>query len=192
MLQNILYKELEEKRKAFREALKDTGISDDITEILSSDMEKAFLCSDFIFKNCVKNPQLIKKLETSCKDYHKELAERLSEVKTKEELLGKTRLFRTEKMVSIAFKDITYRNDLFATMRELSEMADACIDNVLSILYEWFCKQYGAPADKKGVKQRLIVIAMGKLGARELNFSSDIDIVFAYPEEGNTSASAKI
>jgi len=68
----------------------------------------------------------------------------------------------------------------------LSAFADACIQFSLSTLYEWLGREYGTPAGKDGKPQSLVVIGLGKLGGRELNFSSDIDVMFAYSEPGHT------
>jgi len=68
----------------------------------------------------------------------------------------------------------------------LSSFADACIEQSLSFIYQWQCSQYGVPAAADGSRQSLVVIGMGKLGGCELNFSSDVDLIFAYPEPGKT------
>ncbi|PQP33672.1 bifunctional glutamine synthetase adenylyltransferase/deadenyltransferase, partial [Desulfobacteraceae bacterium SEEP-SAG9] len=53
-------------------------------------------------------------------------------------------------------------------------------------LYKQACLNFGIPTGINGIHQKLIVIGMGKLGARELNFSSDIDLILAYPDGGAT------
>lgn len=53
-------------------------------------------------------------------------------------------------------------------------------------LYKEMCAQYGTPMDKAGNPQPLLILGMGKLGGRELNFSSDIDLIFTFPEHGET------
>jgi [glutamine synthetase] adenylyltransferase / [glutamine synthetase]-adenylyl-L-tyrosine phosphorylase len=47
------------------------------------------------------------------------------------------------------------------------------------------------PRSGDGTAQQLIVLGMGKLGARELNLSSDIDLIFCFPEHGRLTASAR-
>ena len=54
------------------------------------------------------------------------------------------------------------------------------------MLYRWQCLKYGIPTARNGSHQKLIVLGMGKLGGLELNFSSDVDLIFAYPEIGMT------
>ncbi len=96
------------------------------------------------------------------------------------------RRFRRTEMVRIAWRDLTGRSELECVLGELSALADVCIDETLALLYGAFCSVLGVPAGKTGDPLRPVVIGMGKLGAEELNFSSDVDLVFAFPETGQT------
>ncbi len=98
------------------------------------------------------------------------------------------RQFRRLHMVRIIWRDITRMAGLDETLEDLSELADVCVDESLQRLYAWAVAKNGTPRDESGNTQELIVIGMGKLGARELNLSSDIDLIFAYPERGQTDA----
>jgi glutamate-ammonia-ligase adenylyltransferase len=69
-----------------------------------------------------------------------------------------------------------------------SLLADVLIDEALTRLYGWLTAERGMPMGaESGTPQRLVVIAMGKLGAGELNLSSDVDLMFCFPERGKTS-----
>ena len=68
----------------------------------------------------------------------------------------------------------------------LSELADACIAQALDYLMAWAVAKDGVPRDEEGNEQHLVVLGMGKLGARELNLSSDIDLIFCFPDHGQT------
>ncbi len=104
-----------------------------------------------------------------------------------EKQLGEAlRKFRRREMVRIAWRDLAGHADLIETTADLSHLADGCIDGALSLLYEWHCAQWGTPFSVDGEQQRLVVIGMGKLGAYELNFSSDVDLIFCYDEDGET------
>jgi len=81
--------------------------------------------------------------------------------------------------------------DLAETVGDLSAMADACIQQSLALLHQWQCVINGRPCNGNGEEQYLVVLAMGKLGAGELNLSSDIDLIFTYPEEGDTQGGRK-
>jgi len=97
------------------------------------------------------------------------------------------RHFRNREMVRIAYRDILGLADLTETMRDLSALADACIDQTLKLLYARQCRVDGTPCSRGGIPQHLVVIGLGKLGGRELNFSSDVDLILAYPQAGQTA-----
>jgi glutamate-ammonia-ligase adenylyltransferase len=94
-------------------------------------------------------------------------------------------------MVRIAWQDLNKRATLAQTIGDLSAFAQACIDKTFTILYGKLCSTYGTPMNRQGSKQEITVLGMGKLGARELNFSSDIDLIFAYPWEGVTTGGGR-
>jgi glutamate-ammonia-ligase adenylyltransferase len=69
----------------------------------------------------------------------------------------------------------------------MTRLADQLIDGALARLHQWAVAVDGEPVGEySGAAQRLVVIALGKLGAGELNLSSDVDLIFAYPELGST------
>ena len=68
----------------------------------------------------------------------------------------------------------------------LSTLADVLIEGALNWLSSYCQTLWGQPRNSDGIEQPLLVYAMGKLGGKELNFSSDIDLIFAYPESGET------
>ena len=94
---------------------------------------------------------------------------------------------RTRHQVRIVWRDLTRQADLVETCRDLSDMADACIDLAYQWLYQRHCQQFGVPTGRRsGEPQQMVILGMGKLGAVELNLSSDIDLIFGYPEGGET------
>ncbi|MDB2705516.1 bifunctional [glutamate--ammonia ligase]-adenylyl-L-tyrosine phosphorylase/[glutamate--ammonia-ligase] adenylyltransferase [Pseudomonadota bacterium] len=101
------------------------------------------------------------------------------------------RYFRQQEMVRIIWRDLAGWADLAETVRDLSAMADACVSQSLERLHQWQCELSGTPCNAEGNEQHLIVLGMGKLGAGELNLSSDIDLIFTYPEEGETQGASK-
>ena len=103
------------------------------------------------------------------------------------EVMDSLRRFRKRHMVRIAWRDIAGWADLDETLRDLSALADACIDFACACMYEALVARYGTPrgADS-GQPQPLMILGMGKLGGGELNFSSDIDLILLYPEDGET------
>ena len=97
------------------------------------------------------------------------------------------RLFRRREMVRIALRDICGWSDLDRTMTDLSALADTAISAALAALYHRGTRRWGIPCDAEGRAVYPVVIGLGKLGANELNFSSDVDLMFAYAAEGRTA-----
>jgi glutamate-ammonia-ligase adenylyltransferase len=100
-------------------------------------------------------------------------------------LMQGLRLFRLKHMLRIAWRDLAGLAATTETLANLTDLAEACVDSSLEFLYQDQCRQLGVPQDEAGRQQRLVVLGMGKLGGHELNFSSDIDLIFAFPEEGD-------
>ena len=74
------------------------------------------------------------------------------------------------------------------TVGALSELADALIEVALGVLERWEAERHGEPLGAySNEPQRLAVLALGKLGGRELNLSSDVDLVFTFAEDGHTA-----
>jgi [glutamine synthetase] adenylyltransferase / [glutamine synthetase]-adenylyl-L-tyrosine phosphorylase len=86
----------------------------------------------------------------------------------------------------VVWRHLIIRAPLEETTAALSNLADVFIDAALSIVYRWACDRDGVPRSLEGAVQRLVVLALGKLGGCELNLSSDVDLIFAYPETGTT------
>jgi len=101
------------------------------------------------------------------------------------------RQYRREIQFRIIWRDLMNWADLNETMLATSAFADVAIDGALSWLYEKACDEFGTPMGRDPVTgahvpQKMVVLGMGKLGGRELNVSSDIDLIFAFPSKGET------
>lgn len=107
------------------------------------------------------------------------------------ELHRTLRQLRHREMVRIIWRDIGGLAPLEETLEDLSEFADCCVRESLRGLHAWTCAELGTPLDGAGRPLHLLVIAMGKLGARELNLSSDIDLILVYPSHGRTQGGAR-
>ena len=124
-------------------------------------------------------------------------AEFLGAVTTEQELHTALRQFRMETQFRIIWRDLMRWADLTETMAGTSDFADVCIQGAVDWLYQSCCNQYGtpwgtSPATGQEEPQRLIVLGMGKLGGHELNVSSDIDLIFAYPGKGETRGARRV
>ncbi len=100
------------------------------------------------------------------------------------------RRFKYRQLVRIATRDILGDADLTVTTEELSHLADVCAAAAWRWADERLRAQYGEPVGPDGAPTGLAVIGMGKLGGDELNYSSDIDLIFVYGEDGETSGGA--
>ena len=97
--------------------------------------------------------------------------------------MNAVRRFRLKEILKIALRDILKKADLVEIMFEMSCLADVIIEGSLHIIRHYVSGIYGSPEDEK-----FSVIALGKLGAEELNFSSDVDFMYVYNTEiGETS-----
>jgi len=154
---------------------------------------RVWACSEFVAQRCARDPRMFAELLTS--DLHRVYDEgamaarvdaALREAADAEALGRALRNVRNREMTRIAWRDLADLADLDETLRDLSALASACIDGALSRLHAWQAAELGAPCNAAGEPQRMVVLGMGKLGAGELNFSSDVDLIFAYPEDGET------
>jgi glutamate-ammonia-ligase adenylyltransferase len=120
-----------------------------------------------------------------------ELAQRLeAAVAVQPDLAGfmaALRRQREREMVRIAWRDLAGWAALGETLADTSAFADAAIAAAVEFASRDLARMYGEPRSVAGVAQPFIVIGMGKLGGEELNFSSDIDLIFVFPDKGTTS-----
>ncbi|WP_236193120.1 bifunctional [glutamate--ammonia ligase]-adenylyl-L-tyrosine phosphorylase/[glutamate--ammonia-ligase] adenylyltransferase [Pseudomonas glycinae] len=151
--------------------------------------------SDFVIEQSVRDPLMLLSLVQSGEldrpfargELCGQIAEAVSTAQTEDELGRVLRRQRTRHQVRIIWRDLNRQADLVQTCRDLSDMADASIDQAYQWLYRRHCEQFGTPTGRRsGEPQQMVILGMGKLGAVELNLSSDIDLIFAYPEGGET------
>jgi [glutamine synthetase] adenylyltransferase / [glutamine synthetase]-adenylyl-L-tyrosine phosphorylase len=93
---------------------------------------------------------------------------------------------RRRALARVAWRDLTGVADTAATLAALSALADEAIRVACAFADRQLGQRYGVPRDGEGRAQPFVVVGMGKLGGGELNFSSDVDLIFLYPEGGET------
>ncbi|MBQ0792935.1 MAG: bifunctional glutamine synthetase adenylyltransferase/deadenyltransferase, partial [Oleispira antarctica] len=114
-----------------------------------------------------------------------------TELPSEDQLFKALRIFRRRTQIHIIWRDLLRLAKTMDTTRMLSDMADVCITQGLNHVHAMLAEKHGQPMGKRSKnEQRLLVLGMGKLGAHELNLSSDIDLIFAYPESGMTTGNA--
>jgi len=102
------------------------------------------------------------------------------------------RLFRNRQMLRIVWRALVGGALLSETLTDLTNLAETCIEFSVAWASHQAQMRFGTPIGRdSGAEQSLIVLGMGKLGGRELNLSSDIDLIFAYPEVGETVGARK-
>jgi glutamate-ammonia-ligase adenylyltransferase len=103
--------------------------------------------------------------------------------------------FRRRELLRTYLHDIRRSQTLVETMEELSNLADAILDYALSLARQDLDNRYGLPrsVDDRGrtATAEFCVIALGKLGSMELNYASDIDLVFLYSDDGTTAGTGE-
>ncbi|MBV9621212.1 MAG: bifunctional [glutamate--ammonia ligase]-adenylyl-L-tyrosine phosphorylase/[glutamate--ammonia-ligase] adenylyltransferase [Gammaproteobacteria bacterium] len=108
------------------------------------------------------------------------------------QLQSELRRWRRAELVRIAWRDLSGAATLNETLLELTGFADAAIGVALAHARRGLTVRYGEPRGADGAAQPLVVVGMGKLGGRELNFSSDVDLVLLFPQHGETDGPRSI
>ncbi len=164
---------------------------------LAESMPRVFAASEFLAEACVRDPEiladpreraaLLRPLEPG------ECARQAPQLNDSEEqMLAALRRWRRRALVRIAWRALAGWADLEQTLEESSQFADAAITVALEYARRGLTRRFGEPRGADGSVQPLVVLAMGKLGGRELNFSSDVDLVLLFPEHGETDGARSI
>ena len=94
------------------------------------------------------------------------------------------RRFRNKEMMRLIWRDLNELATVDEILEDLSKLADICLQAAVSHHTHVLEEKHGVPRNPDGETQKLIVIGLGKLGGCELNLSSDVDIIFCYPDRG--------
>ncbi|MFZ5756998.1 MAG: bifunctional [glutamate--ammonia ligase]-adenylyl-L-tyrosine phosphorylase/[glutamate--ammonia-ligase] adenylyltransferase [Pseudomonadota bacterium] len=171
-----------------------------LTDAVAGELVRVWAGSDYAARQCARRPQVLAALLESGelqRRYHDgelrtHAVAALADAADDDTLMAALRALRHREMLRIIWRDLAGTADLAETVRDLSDLADAGIDLALEKISGWVERDFGVPVgEQSGTPQKLVVLGMGKLGARELNLSSDVDLIFAYPEEGETVGAAK-
>jgi glutamate-ammonia-ligase adenylyltransferase len=164
------------------------------TQEFSRQLARAFVGSEYLAKTCAQQPQILLDLintsalfrplpESGYPDFIAAVASCHNDI----ELDNVLRRHRHLAMVRIIWRDLNRSATMSEITADLSLFADTAIQQAVDFHYRALVAQYGRPIGKySGLAQPFIVLGMGKLGACELNVSSDIDLIFTFPEAGET------
>ncbi|PRD22422.1 UNVERIFIED_CONTAM: glnE [Trichonephila clavipes] len=123
----------------------------------------------------------------STQSIHQKVQETVAEINDEQVWMKALRILRARLMFRWIWQDANQLTDVVTLTRELSDFADASICVAKAFARIPLVAKHGEPISYEGQVQDLIVIGMGKLGAQELNLSSDIDLIFAFDEQGETN-----
>ena len=98
--------------------------------------------------------------------------------------------FKNDHLLQIGVRDLLGKDDVEAITQAISDLAETCLTEVVVREYEHLVLRYGQPTVGEGPRQgqraEMVILAMGKFGGREMNYQSDLDLVFLYEEDGTT------
>jgi glutamate-ammonia-ligase adenylyltransferase len=177
---------------AWRDRAREQGARVPESEAFVTTLQRVWEGSDYVAQSMERDPALPAALLDSGEllaqygpgTLDRLLRDRLLDVRDEPALHRVLRLFRRRQMVRIIWRDLAGWATLEETLEDLSALADCCISRSLELLHSWQEAELGTPQDPDGNPQRMVVLGMGKLGARELNLSSDIDLIFTFPRRG--------
>ncbi|WP_372613628.1 bifunctional [glutamate--ammonia ligase]-adenylyl-L-tyrosine phosphorylase/[glutamate--ammonia-ligase] adenylyltransferase [Halomonas sp.] len=165
-------------------------------------LARVLAISEFVAETLVRYPEWLLHLDASgeleaapdAESLGEWLDERLEAAEDEEALHAAIRRFRRARMLGIVWRDLVRPPgiDMWATALAVSRLAETCLESALGWLENYLEPRLGRPQRRRdGSEQRLVVLGMGKLGAGELNLSSDIDLIFAFAEKGETQGGRK-
>jgi len=164
---------------------------------LAEQLARVWAASDYAANVCIEKPALLVQLYDSGEllhlikdDYAHQLQQALTglaDEPDEKHLKSTLRQFQQRQMLRLIWRDVCQLSSVRETAAEVSALAEACLDVTLDRLHRWAVRAHGQPVGgHSGAAMTMVVLGMGKLGASELNLSSDIDLIFAYPEAGET------
>jgi glutamate-ammonia-ligase adenylyltransferase len=165
---------------------------------LAREARAVLAASDFAFATLLRDDELLEALwkdgdlgrPRTAEQFNAQLAAAVDAAAGEAAVQRALRLLRRREMLRLAWRDLAGTASLHQTLRETSWFADAAIATATHAAADLLAPRHGRPPADAG---ELIVLGMGKLGGSELNFSSDVDLVFLYPTgEGETDGPAPL
>ncbi|MEO6966912.1 MAG: glutamine-synthetase adenylyltransferase, partial [Rhodanobacteraceae bacterium] len=150
-------------------------------------LRRLLLASDFAFDAIRRDPALLSPQGLARLRDPASASARTGLLSTgADDVAARLRRFRRAEAVRIVFRDVNGLDDLADTLAGTTALYETLIAFALNHAEAAMRARYGIPRNAEGVPQSLVVMALGKLGGGELNFSSDVDLILAYPEAGGT------
>lgn len=146
-------------------------------------LARVALASDFVVDTLARQPALLAHLAQP--DPPPLPVPRLDPAQP-QEWAAQLRRYRAAASARLVWRDVLGLDDVDATLAGATTLAETCLQCALQALEQQFSTRHGQVIAEDGSVQRLVVFGLGKLGGGELNFSSDVDLVYAYPQAGQS------
>ena len=153
-------------------------------------LNKLAVASDFALATLATQPALIERLHGD--DGVEPLPPPLLEAGNRADWPRLLRRYRQAESTRLVWRDVIAGDAVDAILAGSTALAETCLQRALAALEAEFAQRFGVLRDADGHPQRLVVFGLGKLGGGELNFSSDIDLVYAYEHEGESDGTRSL
>jgi [glutamine synthetase] adenylyltransferase / [glutamine synthetase]-adenylyl-L-tyrosine phosphorylase len=165
-----------------------------LPEAIRSGAAAVLASSDFVLDALARDPELIHTLQQRSGELFagESIALPPLDGLSEELFMQRLRRWRRAEFARIAWRDLAGWADLDETLADVTRAADAALRLAHQFALQALSGRYGQPRSSTQELQQLIIVAMGKLGGRELNFSSDVDLVLLYPSAGDTDGAQSI
>ncbi|HEX3894820.1 MAG TPA: bifunctional [glutamate--ammonia ligase]-adenylyl-L-tyrosine phosphorylase/[glutamate--ammonia-ligase] adenylyltransferase [Rudaea sp.] len=157
----------------------DAGVAEHVQRVL--------LVSDFAHASFLREPELLgaDALAMMSDPRHADARPLLPEPEPDDaSAMRALRRYRRRESIRLIWRDVNGLDSVAETIAGSSALAESCLAAAYAFAEKTLARRHGFPRSESGERQRLIVLGLGKLGGGELNFSSDIDLILAYPENG--------
>lgn len=163
-------------------------------------LTRVLACSPFAVRSFTRKPEILKDLLIGNRlarplregELTQLAGKALGECRQEPSFMRELRWFRHREMCRILWRDLNGLSSLEESLAELTALADTCILSALEFARSNVAARHGLPRTEDDEPSEMAVIGMGKLGGGELNFSSDIDLIFIYSEDGRTDGPVEI
>lgn len=156
----------------------------------------AVTCSPFVSRMLAKDAQLLSDLLNNLHQSYQTAAMQTAleaqNIFDEQSLKQQLRRLRQQVLVRMIVRDLNGLADFHEVVQTTSALAEVTLQQAIAFHTAELNKQFGTPKSQQGEPQSLTVVGMGKLGGVELNVSSDIDLIFAYEQEGETDGAQVI
>ncbi|MCX7562255.1 bifunctional [glutamate--ammonia ligase]-adenylyl-L-tyrosine phosphorylase/[glutamate--ammonia-ligase] adenylyltransferase [Xanthomonadaceae bacterium XH05] len=170
---------LKRQRERLREAAPKALAQHDARDGQAARLDRLLIASDYALDQMCRYPEMLSELDTGSGGL-------VLDAGAEERWPFALRRYRHAQSVRLIHRDVNGIDRVEDTLAGTSQLAERCLSGALDALVTGMEASHGTPRDARGTAQRLVVFGLGKLGGSELNFSSDIDLVFAFPEGGES------